>query len=60
MFQSYMLKGALSALALIDTRAKAAISQDDLLAFPEFADVMASSGMGYEWVSHTVISRKGY
>lgn len=60
MFQSYLLKGALSALAVIEMSARAAISQDDLLAYPEFADVMATSGMGFEWVSHTVVSRRGY
>ena len=55
-----MLKGALCALAFMDLEAKAEISLEDQTNYPEFAQVMATSGMGYEWMSYTVFSATGY
>lgn len=60
MFQSYLLKGALCALALLKTSTEAAISPEDIAAYPEFAEAMAINGAACEWQSFTVITSTGY
>lgn len=60
MFHSYLLKGALCALALIELQARAETSPDDIAAYPEIAEAMATSGHNFEWSSHTLTTETGY
>ena len=68
MFQSYLLKGAITALTVIELIAKARnlaaaeeISQDDCAAmYPEFAAAMQLDGSGFEWSCYPVQTATGY
>ena len=54
-----LLKSALLALANIDA-IKAAVSSEDLAEYPEFANLMATSGGGLDWKSYKVTGADGY
>jgi len=59
MFQSQVLKGALAALAFVETILAATTNQTDKLAYPEFESAMLLAG-GYNWMAYPVLSGSGY
>lgn len=63
MFQSYLLRGALVALALSEKDSmyvEAVTSPEDLANYPEYAAAMDHGNLDFEWKSYPVTTDTGY
>ena len=57
MFSSFLLKGALAALTVLEI---GATSADDINNYPIFADAMTAEGSNFGWKSYPLTSGNGY
>ena len=64
MFQSYLLRGALVALAISDKESHhvkaAATSAEDIANYPEYAEAMLHGIADFDWKSYPVTTSTGY